>query len=300
MPLPPDTARPDSGVIHNIGYRAYEGPRLGRAYATRSLYVQSLRAAFGLGRSGKSKVVPMLMLGLPVMVAALMIAMSIMSQSKQLGTDYPEFLEAVGLLVQIFVAAQAPVLLSRDLRHHTMPLYFSRPITRADYVRAKFAAMISAMVILMAAPLLVLFAGSLLAGMDFGHNLGHFLIGLVAALLYALVYSAIGLLIAASTPRRGFGVAAIMGVLVVSKIVAEIVYGLSGGLDPVPAGSADWAGLLSPDLLVYGLVNKLFGLAGDVRTLHAPGGLGLAVFAVELIVLVAGAYWLTDRRYRKI
>jgi ABC-2 type transport system permease protein len=303
MSLPPETAqpgRPDSGVIHNIGYRAYDGPRLGRSYATRSLYVQSLRAAFGLGRSGKSKVVPMLMLGLPTLVAALLVALSIMTNAAQLQTDYPQYLGNVGLLVEIFAAAQAPVLLSRDLRHHTMPLYFSRPITRGDYVRAKFAAMVSAMMILMGLPLVVLFGGSLLAGMDFGHNLGHFLMGLVAALLYALLYSAVSLLIAASTPRRGFGVAVIMGALVVSNIVASIVFGLSGGFDLHPHDSANWAALLSPGMLVEGLVNQVFGLTEDARTVHAPGAFGVLVFAAEALVLIAGAYWLVDRRYRKI
>lgn len=34
--------------IHNIGYRGYDGPRLGRAYARRSLFSQSLRGAYGL------------------------------------------------------------------------------------------------------------------------------------------------------------------------------------------------------------------------------------------------------------
>ncbi|AUG78745.1 hypothetical protein CFP65_3975 [Kitasatospora sp. MMS16-BH015] len=292
--------RPDTGVIHDIGYRSYQGPRLGRGYATRSLYTQSLRAAFGLGRSGKSKVVPMLMLGLPVLVAGMLVAFAIMSKLPQLGVDYPAFLAVTGLLVQIFVAAQAPVLLSRDLRHHTMPLYFSRPITRQDYVRAKFAAMVSAMMIVMGLPLLVMFVGSLLAGMDFGHNLGHFLIGLLTALLYALLYSAVALLIAASTPRRGFGVAAIMGVLVISRIVAQIVFGLSGGFDLHPAESADWAGLLSPSMLVDSFVTQLFGLADDARAMHAPGTLGLVVFAAEMLVLVVGAYGLTGRRYRKI
>lgn len=45
----------DQTRIHNIGYRTYDGPRLGRSYATRSLYSQSLRGAYGLGRSVKSR-----------------------------------------------------------------------------------------------------------------------------------------------------------------------------------------------------------------------------------------------------
>ncbi|GAA5006393.1 hypothetical protein GCM10025734_46500 [Kitasatospora paranensis] len=232
MPQSPDapvTAPADGGVIHNIGYRRYEGPRLGRGYATRSLYEQSLRGAFGLGRSGRSKVLPMAMLAVPTLIALVVVAVQIFVGRKDPLVDYVEYLNATGLMIGIFVASQAPVMLSRDLRHHTVPLYFSRPITRADYVRAKFAAMTSALLIVMVVPMLVLYLGSILGRQSIGHHSLHLLYGLVAALLYALLLSSIALLIAAATPRRGFGVAAIMGVLVISNIVAGIVYSLNGG-----------------------------------------------------------------------
>ena len=48
----------DAGVIHDIGYQRYEGPRLGRGALFGSLYVHGLRAAFGLGRPAKSKIFP--------------------------------------------------------------------------------------------------------------------------------------------------------------------------------------------------------------------------------------------------
>jgi ABC-2 type transport system permease protein len=115
-----------------------------------------------------------------------------------------------------------------------------------------------------------------------------------------VLFSALGLLIAASTPRRGFGVAAIMGVLAISSIIAGIVLGLAGGLRTEVPDSAEWSALLSPSMLVSSLVNEVFGLAGNGRTSHAPGALGVVVFAVEIAVLVVGSYWLTLSRYRKI
>ncbi|MFJ1706721.1 ABC transporter permease [Kitasatospora sp. NPDC088346] len=299
MSLPPEPrTAPDSGVIHNIGYRGYQGPRLGRSYATRSLFVQSLRGAYGLGRSGKSKVLPMLLLGALSAIALVIVTATIMSKQQKLMTDYTAFLSNFGLLVTIFLAAQAPVLMSRDLRHNTVPLYFSRPITRGDYVRAKFAAMTAAMLILMVVPLLVLYLGAVLGKLPFGSNTEHFLYGLAAAVLYALVYSAIALLIAAATPRRGFGVAAIMGVLTVSTILATIAYGITGGFEGTE--SANWVAVISPDLLVEAVVNKVFGLGGPDSALHAPGTLGAVLFTVELVALVALSYVSLLRRYRKI
>ncbi|MFD8599032.1 ABC transporter permease [Kitasatospora sp. NPDC059646] len=294
-------AQTHSGVIHDIGYRPYTGPRLGRRYATRSLYVQSLRAAFGLGRSGKSKVLPFLLLGGLTAPALAMLAIAVFANLKQMPLDYAQYLSNFSVLTQIFLAAQAPVLMSRDLRHHVVPLYFSRPAGRGDYVAAKFGAMFSALMIMLSLPLLVLFVGSLLAEFPFGDNLVHLLYGLFAAVLYALLYSALGLLIAAATPRRGFGVAAIMGTLMITGAIAAIVRGLTGGYDPVPRESAYWAELISPSGTVEGLVNQLFGLGGDgPDKLHAPGTLGALVFAAVIAVVTAGSYALMLRRYRNV
>jgi ABC-2 type transport system permease protein len=90
-----------------------------------------------------------------------------------------------------------------------------------------------------------------------------------------------------------------MGFLVVSQAIALIVYGIAGGLAGTPPESANWAGLLSPSWLVEGLSVQLFDLSGD-SALHAPGALGVAVFALEAVALVAGSYWLLRRRYRGI
>ena len=40
-----------TGVIHDIGYRHYDGPRGGRRQNTRALYVHSHPGGFGHGRA---------------------------------------------------------------------------------------------------------------------------------------------------------------------------------------------------------------------------------------------------------
>ncbi|MGW3073667.1 MULTISPECIES: ABC transporter permease [unclassified Kitasatospora] len=299
MSLPPEARSTDTGVIHDIGYRGYTGPRLGRSYATRALFTQSLRAAYGLGRSGKSKVLPMLVLGVITVPALITVALSVVMKRDELPVDYAGYLSMLSLVVSVFLASQAPVLFSRDLRYQTVPLYFSRPITRTDYVRAKFGAMVCAQLLLMAAPLLVLYVGALLGGMDFAHNTGHFLSGLTAALLYALVPTSVAVVIAAATPRRGFGVAAIMGYLTVSAALGAAVVGIShtGTTD---SDAAQWVSLISPTDLVESLVNELFGLGDGLDRRHAPGGLGLAVFALVAAAMVVGSYRLLLRRYRNV
>ncbi|MDH6112073.1 ABC-2 type transport system permease protein [Kitasatospora sp. MAP12-15] len=314
MSLPPDTSTATrdprdprdaegAGVIHDIGYRGYQGPRLGRSYATRSLYVQGLRGAFGLGRSGKSKVLPMLIVAMMVLPAGVLVAITVILHRTDEPVDYPRYLSVFGLFVQIFLAAQAPVLLSRDLRYNTVPLYFSRPITRGDYVRAKGAAMVVATFIVTVLPLLVLYLGAPLAGLNLRYNTEHLGYGLLAAALYSVVLSAVSLVIAASMPRRGIGVAAIMSFLVISEVVAVIIQGISGGLDSASssANSGDWAYLISPTDLVERFVNHVCGLThGELGGPDTPGTLGALVFGLEMLLIVAGAYLLLLRRYRKI
>ena len=67
-PTEPVAATP-AARIHNIGYRHYDGPRLGAGFIGRSLYVDTLRGAFGLGRSAKSKIMPFVLLALQAPVA---------------------------------------------------------------------------------------------------------------------------------------------------------------------------------------------------------------------------------------
>src|SRR5215472_19362553 len=77
MPADPATATTKTGVIHDLGYRRYEGPRLGRAAIIRALIWHGFRTAFGLGRGAKAKVVPavaLLALCLPAAVNAFAMA----------------------------------------------------------------------------------------------------------------------------------------------------------------------------------------------------------------------------------
>lgn len=185
--------------IHNIGYRHYDGPRLGRAYARRSLFSQSLRGAYGLGRSAKSKVLPMLLFVVMCVPALIMVAVAVTTKMKDLPVDYTRYAILLQAVIGLYLASQAPQSVSRDLRFKTVPLYFSRPIERGDYVLAKFAAMTSALFALTAAPLIVLYVGALLAKLDFAEQTKGFAQGLVSVALLSLLFG-IGLVVSAVTP----------------------------------------------------------------------------------------------------
>ncbi|MEZ0064242.1 ABC-2 type transport system permease protein [Streptacidiphilus sp. MAP12-20] len=285
-------------VIHDIGYRHYEGPRLGAGYATRSLYTASLRGAFGLGRSGKSKILPMAMAVIMIVPAVIMVAVSVYLKSGKLPIEYVHYLTIMQFVIAVFTAAQAPVLLSRDLRFMTVPLYFSRPLRSSDYVRAKFAAMVTAVFILTLLPMLIMWIGSMLGSMPFGYNIQHFSYSVVAAAFYALVYAGIGLAVASLTPRRGFGVAAIIAIFMVSEGVAGVIFQVirHQGHD----AAAHWVAMLNPGLLIDSTVGWLFGVTPDHGPVGVPSTLGGFVFLAEIALIVVGTFALLVRRYRKI
>ena len=59
MAQPPDlVAGSATGSIFDLGYRGYDGPRLGRRHAITTLFTQSLKWTFGIGRGGRAKIAP--------------------------------------------------------------------------------------------------------------------------------------------------------------------------------------------------------------------------------------------------
>ena len=74
MTTQPNGAVPNDSVIHDIGFRHYDGPRLGRGWAFRSLLLETLRGAFGLGRPAKVKIMPWVLIGLFTVPAIVIVA----------------------------------------------------------------------------------------------------------------------------------------------------------------------------------------------------------------------------------
>ncbi|MGW3686102.1 ABC transporter permease [Streptomyces sp. NPDC005125] len=289
----------DNTRIHNIGYRAYDGPRLGRSYARRSLYSQSLRGSFGLGRSAKSKVLPMLLFGVMCMVALITVAVAMVApDATKLMMKYTDFAIYLQAVIGLFIASQAPQSVSRDLRFKSVPLYFSRPIERADYVVAKYAAMASALFILTVTPLLVMYVGALLAKFDFADQTKWFGQGVASVTLLSVLFAGLGLVVAALTPRRGFGVAAVIAVLTISYGAVSTVQAIAW--ETGSAGAVQWLGLFSPITLIGGVQTAFLGATSAFPGGEGPGAGTGVVYLIVVLALVAGSYAVLMRRYRRV
>lgn len=285
------------GVIHDIGFRHYDGPRLGRGYLIRSLYVESLRGCYGLGRSAKSKIMPFLLLAAMTAPAIIIAIVAGVIGLDELPLDYVGYIFALSSAITIFLAAQAPATVSRDLRFRTMPLYLSRPLTRQDYVLAKYGAMSTALFILIAVPQTALFIGALLAELPFWDNAKDWGAGLLGAVLLSLVLSGVGLLIASITPRRGFGVAAVITVILLLTLISGVLSALA--YENGQAKLSAYFALINPVSLVEGVL--VWAVNADSSYPEPPPGtLGGLIFTAVMIAVIVGSYFLLLARYRKV
>ncbi|WP_254878652.1 ABC transporter permease subunit [Streptomyces sp. NA04227] len=291
------SAPTDQSRIHNIGYRHYDGPRLGRAYARRSLFVQSLRGAYGLGRSARSKVLPMILFGVMVLPAAIIVAVAVTTDMNKLPVDYREYAIVLQAVIALYLASQAPQAVSLDLRFKTVPLYFSRPIEHRDYVQAKFAALSAALFALTAMPVTVLYVGALLGKLDFVDQTKGFAQGLVAVAVLSLLLAGIGLVVSAATPRRGFGVAAVIALLTIPYGAVSTVQTIAQ--ESGSPGAIAWLGLFSPISLIDGLQSAFLGAESNFPDSAGPSNAVGVVYLLVVVGVIAGCYALLVRRYRK-
>jgi ABC-2 type transport system permease protein len=282
----------EAGVIHDIGYQRYQGPRLGRGAVLGALYTHGLRAAFGLGRSAKSKIFPWGVAGIVLLIAV--INAGVRSQTGTWLFDYYQLDNTMSWLVIFFVAIVAPELVSRDIRSGVLPLYFSRPLRAADYVIAKVAALVTAVWLLLGVPQFVMFltgAFTTKTGMKgVWHELGLLIPGWGYSLLWALIFTSISLLIASLTGKRAFAAG---GIVAVFLMTAPVV----GVLSVLPSDTAHHlAGLASPIALINGVeiwLRNRTDLGLDV------GDLG-PIYGIEAFCLIAACLLLLLARYRKV
>jgi ABC-2 type transport system permease protein len=290
-----------AGVIHDLGYRPYGGPRLGERAVAWSFFLTGLRNTYGLGRSGRSKVLPMGLLGvmlLPalILVGVLVQARDILDLDSQI-VSYSTYPITTQLLISVFVASQAPALISRDLRFRTITLYLARPMRRPVYVVVRLASLAAGTFILIGAPLLLMYVGGILADLPLWRETTRFLGGMVGALLLAALLSGLAALVAALTTRRGMAVAAVIVVLLVSYTVVSAIQGIAIGTGNETVGEV--AGLFSPYTLVNGVQHVLFDVTAATAT--PPEGAGMGVLYVLVTVLIMlGSIFALIARYRRV
>jgi ABC-2 type transport system permease protein len=285
-----------TGTIYDIGYRRYDGPRLGRRGAVSAVVGSGLRAVFGLGRSGRSKVIPWGAVILAVLPAIVAVAVRVLAGDILDLYSYSNYVWSIGALVPIFLAAQAPELVVNDIRHRVLPLYFSRPMGRLDYVVAKLMALALGLLSLTLLPVLLLFLGRVLATDDLLGALGDEAGSLVAivgsGVLHAVALASLGLAVCSLAGRRAFAAGAVLAIFLIGGVISQVLVEAGGAF-------ADIAPFTSPMSILDGARQWLFG--GEVA--ESPVGAAdvpLAVYGAAAIVMTLASWAVLALRYRRI
>jgi ABC-2 type transport system permease protein len=300
-----EQAESATGSIYDLGYRKYEGVRLGRGHAAFSVYIQSFRGIFGFGRHTSSKIIPIGLGVIALLPAIIFLGAAALSTRPVEGFEYHQYFEFIQWPLALFVAAVGPELLGRDLKNNTLSLYFSRPLLRGDYVLMKMAALTSALLIIALVPQVVAFIGNSMANND---SLGylrdnwHEIAPIVASgVLISLVLAGLSLAIASQTSRWQIASGGVIASIAIPRVLGSILMSAVGG------GAVGYLLVFSVFHVFRGATFWFFGVTpvapatgsnveGDIALSSAP----LFVYAIAACVITVIGLAITYRRYRKL
>ena len=278
------------GTIYDIGYQPYEGRRLGRRFAIWSLYLLSLRHAFGLGRGALPKMLAFGLVLLAFVPAIVQVVLAAVVPVDEFEFVLPhEYYGFIQVIIILFVAGLSSDLVGNDRRQGTLALYFSRPILRGDYAAAKLAALATSLLAVTVLPQIVMFGGNWLGASDAlewaKQNGDDFAPVAGSGLLICVMFASLGIAGAAFAERRSFALVSILIIFIIPFVVAQIVIDVSDG------DAARYIVLLSPAHVMRGFTLFLFD-AFPAVTFESQGGAADDVLAfVDLpgvVYLLAG------------
>ena len=304
MPPPAKTAAassgsnaPGAGSIYDLGYRHYEGARLGRRHAIASLYWYSLRSAFGLGRRPSSKIIPWALVVVALLPAAIRLGIAAIATNQVNPVRPEQYFNLINLVVALFCAAVAPEVIGRDQRTRTLVLYFSRALSRQDYVLAKLGAFVTALLALTLAPQIVLFVGNTFTGTNAlaytKDNWADIPRILASSGVDTALMASVALVIAAQTARRSYATVSVIAAFIVTAALSAILVQDVGGT------GGHLAVLLSPFDLLRGFNLWVFNVPAT-EGIVKDAGLHGSVYGIAAAVIIAVCAGLILRRYQRI
>ena len=193
------------------------------------------------------------------------------------GNFFLIFMNVQGIFAIILTIVSGRKLISPDLSDGALQLYFSRPLSRAEYVLARLLVLLGLLSLITWIPGLLIF--SLQSGMAgwkwFAQNWNLGLGVFIGSLLSILLISLIALTCWAYIRRKIMAEASILGVFFVLNAVSEIVNNV---LD------VTWASFFNPRQVVDQIWNGLLGITPE----SGPTILGcwLAVVVMTALLLM--------------
>ena len=289
----------DQGArIYDVGYRSYDGPRSAPIWALATIWRHTLQRVLGLHRSFRHKVLPGIALVIAFVPALIFVGIAaflpVEPGHDEILPSYGEYASLITLALALFASMVAPEALCTDRRTGMLDLYLAGPLDVTRYLAAKWATVLSVMLVMTAGPQLFLLAAY---GIE---NKGPSATGTPALLLQilgagigvALFYTAIAMAVSSLTTRRAVAAVAIVLLLLVPSIVVGVAIESSGAPDELT--------LLAPLDVAPEFAWRVFRETRATDTDAPPiadVSTGLVVAGlVGWIVLGAGVCWVSYRR----
>ena len=252
------------GTIYDLGYQRYNGQRLGRANAIRTLLWYSFRTAFGLGRGERAKLVPFAIVLFCFMPAVVRVGVAMATGQTAL-INFAQHLEFTVFWLALFAASQAPELIVSDRQHGTLALYLSRPLHATDYMIAKFCALTAALLVVTLGPQLFLFSGKLFIAEDlfpaFRAEWRALLPIAGGSIGTSLLFASLGLVLSSFASRRNYANAAVIGFFLLTSAIVSMFYQITSG------ELKRYVVLAHPVWVMNGFVNWLFDVEARRRSI---------------------------------
>jgi len=290
----------NAASIYDLGYQRYTGERIGRRQAIKTIYVEGLRGIFGLGRSSAAKIAPWTLVVISMLPAVTLLAIGIIAGGDGSADDiwgHHEYFSLVSFVLALFIAIVGPDVVGRDQRNRSISLYFSRALSRSDYVLAKYAATTTGLLLLTLLPQAVLYVGNALIVESFSGYIteeANLILPIVGSSLLASAFlAATGLFIASLTPRRAFATVGIILVMIVTSVVAGIML----ELDASPLALLIY---LSPIDVIDGFGVFLFDVPVQENSTLAAAGYEPFTYAIAAVGASVGAVGLLVRHYLRL
>ena len=291
-------------AVHKRAYRPYEGPLTSERWRFLVL------PRYGLLELFESRLLTVfcVLCFVPILIAASAIYIAYSPAARALlemssAPDFvrkPDFFFATltfqGGLAFLLTAWVAPVLVSPDLVNGALPLYLSRPLTRAEYVLGKATVLLTLLSAITWVPGLVLFA--LEAGLAKGWGAANVRIAgavFVGSWVWILVLTLLGLAISSWIRWRVVASGALAGVFFMGaafgEMWREVLHGPWGRLANLYyLVGLVWRSLFGLFTPRYSMAEEMFNDRGrDLPTWAAWAGLAAAA---------ALSVWLLERRLR--
>jgi ABC-2 type transport system permease protein len=278
--------QPRYGEIYDRGYQHYLGKRLGRGHAIWALITYSMKRAMGIKKSWTAKVIPFILY--LAVIGTVVVVIGIEAFLKSAGTvamSYPDYFTFIYLIQGAFVATIAPEMLCGDRRENVLALYFSRAISRLDYVLSKLAATAILTMTMSVVPVVFLWLFRQLLADKPLHalttNIDDLGKVILVGSLIALYLGCGGLVISSFTGRKSIATAIIfIGYAVLEGFTNALIEAFDS------QRAKETLALISPANLLNGLAAKLFGTWDTVATGYPGYPAGVYVATALGIILI--------------